>query len=75
MNEVKIGKFGRILDGDPKGWYVFVQDDKENTGGFLVLLSASSEPADFRGFDDWVENAESLQSYFLSKKRQIHWLN
>lgn len=43
--------------------FVKVTDDGENTGGYLKLLST-----DFTfkaAFDDWVEDQESLEGYFV----------
>lgn len=70
---VKIGKYGRILKGDHKNWYVYIKDDAENTGGYLILLSSSLDPNDSMGFDDWVENYSDLNKYFSSWK--IEWTN
>ncbi len=74
MNKLKIETYGQILEGNPKNWYVYIHDDAENTGGYLILISASLEPTDPRGFDDWVENFQGLQDYFHTKQWQIQWL-
>lgn len=74
MNNLRIEKYGQILEGDLKNWYIFIQDDAENSGGFLILLSASLNPADLRGFDDWVENFQDLKEYFQNKHWKIQWL-
>lgn len=71
MNEIIINKYGKILKGDYKGRTVFIQDDKENTGGFLILISQEKK-SNF-GYDDWVENYDDLKKYFLESKWEIEW--
>ena len=78
MNEIpdlRIGIYGQILEGEPKNWYIFIQDDTQNTGGYLILYSTSLDSTDSNGFDAWVENFQDLQECFLEKKWKIHWLN
>ena len=75
MNSLQIEKYGKILEGKLKNWYVFIQDDTKNTGGYLILLNASLDPSDSRGFDDWVENWQSLEGYFKEAKWKINWLD
>lgn len=71
MNEIKINQYGKIVKGDYKGWLVFIKDDKENTGGYLILISPSKN-SDI-GYDDWVLNYENLKQYFLECKWIIEW--
>ncbi len=75
MIDLRIESYGQILEGELKDWYIFIQDDAENTGGYLILFSASLDPTDSKGFDDWVENFQGLQEYFREKKWKIHWLD
>jgi hypothetical protein len=35
--KIKIGEKGLINEGDMKGWYIRVDDDYKNTGGFLII--------------------------------------
>jgi hypothetical protein len=38
MNIVPVGVIGKIVSpGDRYGWFVKVEDDSQNTGGFLVV--------------------------------------
>ena len=70
--EVRIGQVGRIIAGDEAGKYVKVVDDKENTGGYLIL---TANTPDMRvGFDNWVENKESLSDYFVEAGWSVEWL-
>ncbi|MES2459354.1 MAG: hypothetical protein V4671_02135 [Armatimonadota bacterium] len=68
---VPVGQKGRITSGEKSGWSVFVEDDRSNTGGYLILMS----PDDFTssGFDDWVEAAD-LEEYFIETGWEITWL-
>ena len=69
---IKLGKKGRIVKGDAQGWYVMIQDDAVNTGGYLVL---TAKAADFQdGFDDWVEDWDTLQRYFQEAAWEVAWL-
>lgn len=43
---IKIGSKAKILCGKNEGWYIWVLDDNENTGGYLVLQSPN---IDFKG--------------------------
>lgn len=69
--EVKIGKVGRIALGDEAGSYVKVEDDAENTGGYLILTA--TRPDMHGGFDNWVENREALTRYFIESGWVVEW--
>lgn len=68
---MRIKTKGRILEGKYKNWHIFIQDDTENTGGYLILLSSPNES---EGYDDWVENWQSLEGYFREANWKIQWL-
>ena len=71
MTKILIGAVGRIISGDEQGRFIKVVDDEENTGGFLILIADDIE---FRsGYDNWVENKEALNHYFLECKWRINW--
>jgi len=68
---IEIGRKGKILQGRKIGNYVIIQDDIENTGGYLILTSPES---DFlQGFDDWVEK-EDLEAYVKESNWEIEWI-
>jgi len=70
---VLINKTGLINSGEYTGRYVKVQDDTDNTGGYLVLLSKSKDFTSEDGFDDWVESLDDLEGYFDERGWQIIW--
>lgn len=70
--QVRIGQIDRIIAGYEIGNYVKVIDDKENTGGYLILIAAA--PNMQVGFDNWVENKEALAGYFVEAGWSIEWL-
>ena len=69
--DIKIGVVGRIMEGDEAGSYVKVVDDSSSTGGYLVLTSANPDMSN--GFDNWVEDRESLARYFEESRWAINW--
>jgi hypothetical protein len=68
---IRIGLVGRILRGDGLGGYIKIVDDTSNTGGFLILTSA--ELSMTKGFDNWVENREALEHYFIESDWIVDW--
>jgi hypothetical protein len=74
---IKINKKGKILSGDDLGWYILVQDDTENTGGYYIILSKdinfSGGLGD--GFDTWIEKEEYVKEYFNKANWKIKWLD
>ena len=76
---IPIGVVGYIRNKDGPDAYVMVEDDRSNTGGYLILYS--SEP-EFRiesgspnctGHDDWVMT-DDLDGYFEEASWDIEWL-
>lgn len=71
--EIKLGRVGKIVEGEERGNYVKVVNDEVNTGGwFLVLVAKANDMRD--GFDSWVENKQALQRFFDESKWVIDWL-
>jgi hypothetical protein len=71
---IEIEKVGLISEGDMKGWYIRVDDDAINTGGFLILYNSCPNMSSSSGYDDWVENKKSLKDFFAESSWNIKWL-
>lgn len=67
----KIGKKGRIKNGLHAGFFVRIQDDLQNTGGYLVLIWRETPSA---GYDNWTENLTDLDQFFRESGWEIEWL-
>lgn len=69
---IKIGLKGVITNGRLNGWYILVQDDSENTGGYLVIQSPQIS-FDGEGFDNWFETMDEVQQFFQNNNWSVEW--
>jgi hypothetical protein len=67
----KIGKKGRIRSGKDAGFFVRIQDDSQNTGGYLILIWQDVPSV---GYDYWVENLADLEQFMSEAGWDIEWL-
>ncbi len=67
---IPIGVAGEITNSCQKEPYVLVQNDIENTGGYLVLQS--SDQAFTTRHDTWVE-ADKLDAFFRETGWNVLW--
>jgi len=72
LNNIKIATKGLILNGEFKDWHIFIEDLNKGEGAYLILLTS---PDDTKGYDDWVENFQSLEGYLHETKWKIIWLD
>ncbi len=74
MNSADIftGKWGKILAGERTGWYVMVQNDSANTGGFFIFQSR--ERSIDGGFDNWVDTMDGVFRFFKFAGWEVEWL-
>jgi hypothetical protein len=72
MSSIRVSTVGKIVAGDELGWYVRVDEDFENTGGYLILTSKTPDMR--QCFDNWVKNIEDLKEYFDEAKWTVEWL-
>ena len=77
MTAIQIGKKGRILQGNQAGWYILIQDDTSDTGGYYVLITSKPDLSGGlgEGYDEWVENKETLLPLFETRGWEIEWEN
>ncbi|WP_335094818.1 hypothetical protein [Nostoc sp.] len=70
---IPIGKIGNILSGEYLGWYILVEDDTKNTGGYYIYISKSRSfnSSLSEGYDDWLESESFLPEYFIDL--QVEW--
>lgn len=71
--EIRIGRVGKIMEGDEKGCFIKIMADAENTGGYLILTA--EDKGFLRGFDNWVESYANLKRYFDESNWTIDWEN
>ncbi len=71
--KIKINTRGVIQEGDNQGWEVCIEDDRLNTGGYLILITPSSKSDELVGYDNWVDSADALQKYFEEAHWKIQW--
>jgi hypothetical protein len=72
---IKTNVVGRILEGDNRGWYIKIQEDFENSGGYLILVSDDQNFLSDKGFDYWVEKYDNLIGFFEESNWKIEWIN
>jgi len=71
---IRVGSKAKIVSGKDTGWYVWIQDDTENTGGYLVVQSPSIEFTD-NGYDNWFETIDDIEKHFEFNKWIVEWLD
>jgi len=65
---IPIGKKGKITNGPLKDWMITVQEDKDNTGGFLILLTKNEEQ-----YDEWANDLKDLEKLFAKRAWEVAW--
>lgn len=67
---IPIGKKGFIVNEEVPEPYIIVQDELNNTGGYLVLVSATGDFVN--GYDYWVLQGD-LEKFFEEAKWEVTW--
>lgn len=72
---IPVGVVGAVANSVRAGHRVRVEEDRENSGGFLVFewWDGSDGPNEPGAFDSWVETADHLQAYFQEAGWQVDW--
>jgi hypothetical protein len=72
---IKIGVKGKILKGYYKDWYIMVEPIGSLLDSYYIFYSSDFDFEKTRyGFDDMVEDFESVEYYFRVKKLEVEWL-
>lgn len=75
-NNIKIDVVGKILEGRHQGWYIYVEDDLKNTGGYLIVVFNSLNASDSsEGYDRWAEDSSTIVEMFKSAGWKVRWLD
>jgi hypothetical protein len=64
---------GKIVAGSDAGWYVRVDDDSTNTGGYLILIWRNTDEQE--GFADWVVTWDDLERIIRHRSWEVEWLD
>jgi hypothetical protein len=75
MSKIPIGVQGRVMNTPQPGLTVRVENDSEDTGGFLIYQwwHGSQGPNQHGAFDDWVESVEGVEKFFAQKGWSVNW--
>jgi hypothetical protein len=71
---IEFGKIGEIIEGEYQGWKVLIQDQCEETGGYLIQVFRVKPGDPDGGFDYWVGGMDSLESFFRQAGWRVVWL-
>ncbi|GIE92508.1 hypothetical protein [Actinoplanes regularis] len=73
MSDIPIDRYGRVLDGENKGYFIRVTLDAEVTHGYYVfLVDDIKNPSD--GGDYWAKDVAELANLFRVSEWRIEWL-
>ncbi len=71
---MKIGIVGKIIEGNPLGWYFIIQE--EELGSYLILISKDSSISKFaEGYDYWAEDYNTLKEMFNEFNWKVKWMD
>jgi hypothetical protein len=73
--DIQVGIVGRVANSERPGHFIRVQDDRDNTSGFLVFewWDGSDGPNPGSAFDTRVENEADLRALVEQAGWQIDW--
>jgi hypothetical protein len=74
--KIPFGVDGCITSSARSGHCVRVEDDRTNTGGFLVFewWDGADGPNAKGALDAWVENENALKDFFEESKWSVKWV-
>ena len=71
---IPVGFHGKVRNENYPTITVLVRRCDDNSG-FLIYQwwDGSNGPNEYSAFDDWVENADELEHYFVQKNWAVEW--
>lgn len=80
MKVVPIGIKGLVVSGEHEGWFVEVSDDRDISGGFLIVFTKNATGINTinEAYDNWVESYEDVVTFFYDGEETewvITWMN
>ena len=74
---IPIGKVGKVIEGEEKGWFIKIEPDNSETKGYYIFLCKNHTFIGGlgEGYDDWVDSYESLVEYFKDEDFLVEWEN
>ena len=72
--DIKINTHGLITKGKYTGWYIYVEDDSNDGGGYYILFKKALEN-NTEGYDHWMENFEDVKNCFEVEQWEVKWLD
>ena len=70
--DIPAGVVGRIVAGQERGRFVYIVDDRDKSGGWLVLTAADRQFSD-RVFDAWAADRDALEGFFIDSEWSVEW--
>jgi predicted transcriptional regulator len=75
MNDIKLDTVGKIVKGDQQGWYILIEHDPDDTGGYYIFQAPNEKVKESKeGYDDWLEKFEDITAYFTESSWIIEWI-
>lgn len=76
MNNIRLNTVGKIVRGDQVGWYILIEHDEDNTGGYYIYQAPEDNvKSAIEGFDNWLENYDDIADFFKESDWEIDWIN
>lgn len=70
-DSIKKSVEGTIVSGTKAGYRIRIDDDLENTGGFLIIFWKPDAP--HVGADYWVELYSDIMPFFVESGWKVEW--
>ncbi len=72
--KIKFNRIGKILSGDYKSWYIFIEDDSSRGGGYTVYLTKKiNDSSSDEGYDEWYSDLDELHINLAAHYPEVNW--